>query len=90
MAKKVRSEETQASWVDRFAQFTQTDLYKEYVETLRDERELIIAEGEKSLNPHALSELRGFDKAASFFERQVQIVKRAVAAKTEEDNVPEY
>lgn len=67
-------ENNHRTWVDRCAEFTQTDLYKNYFESLRLEREDILLEGKRTKDPHILSKLDGFDQAASFFQRCVDSV----------------
>lgn len=57
------------AWVDRHAAFTQTDLYKNFSDSLYLEREEILMAGKRTRDPHALSKLEGFDQAASFFQR---------------------
>ena len=66
---------TKTAWVDRHAAFTQTDLYKNYWESLRLEREEILMIGKRTHDPHILSKLDGFDQAASFFQRCVDFIR---------------
>jgi len=76
--------------VDRFAEFVQTDLYARYHECLRAEREEIIMQGKKSRDPHILSKLDGFDQAASFFQRAVDVVREANKTSHEDEHEPEF
>lgn len=73
------------SWVDRHAEFTGTDLYKNYYESLRLEREEILMVGKRTRDPHILSKLEGFDQAASYFQRCVD-TKRVVEDVNEDSN----
>ena len=77
---------TTKPWIDRLVQFTRTDLYANYYECLRLEREEIIMAGKRSRDPHILSKLDGFDQAASFFERQIESVRRSNEVKEDLDN----
>lgn len=79
-----------SSWVDRHAQFVQTDLYKNYYECLLAEREEILMRGKKTRDPHILSMLEGFDQAASFFQRTVDSIRANNKQQTEEEHEPEY
>lgn len=67
-------ENTHRAWVDRAAAFCDTELYKNYFESLRLEREQIIMEGKRTKDPHILSKLDGFDQAASYFQRCLDFV----------------
>lgn len=81
------TKDTAMSWVVRSAEFCQTDLYKNYVEEMRLEREEILMRGKKSRDPHILSMLEGFDQAASFFQRCKDTVRIAnTPVEEEEDN----
>ena len=81
--------ENQRPMVDRAVEFMNTPLYENYVECLRQEREVILMEGKKTRDPHILSKLDGFDQAASFFQRQKDFVKRENQIE-EDDNEPQY
>lgn len=74
----------QDAWLTRFAEFTVTELYQKYFEELRLEREALLMRGKESFNPHVLSELKGFDQAASFFQRSVDAIRER--NKPQEDN----
>ena len=63
------------AWVDRHAEFTQTELYKNYYECMLAEREKILMDGKRTRDPHSLSKLEGFDQAASFFQRCVDRIR---------------
>lgn len=81
-----RIKENHRPWVVRHAEFVQTDLYQNYHECLRAEREEIIMRGKKSRDPHILSMLEGFDQAASFFQRAVDALREQNKDKQEDEN----
>lgn len=78
------------SWVDRHAEFIQTDLYKNYHASLLLEREQILMVGKRTHDPHILSKLDGFDQAASFFQRCHDTLVSSNKTETEEDNDPQF
>ena len=65
----------QDAWLSKFAEWTQTPLYLRYAEELNLEREALLMRGKENFNPHVLSELKGFDQAASFFQRAVDTLR---------------
>lgn len=79
-------ENTHRAWVDRHAQFCDTDLYKNYCESLNLEREAILMDGKRTKDPHILSKLDGFDQAASFFQRCLDSVTIAKDVNEELNN----
>lgn len=79
-----------APWIDRHAEFTTTDLYRNYHECMLGEREEILMRGKKSRDPHILSMLEGFDQAASFFQRAVDTIRENNKPVFEEEHEPNY
>ena len=75
----------QDAWLSKFAEFTQTDLYKRFVEELNLEREALLMRGKENPSASVLSELKGFDQAASFFQRAVDTLHEQNQPK-EDDN----
>lgn len=79
-------ENTHRPWVEKFAELCQTELYRNYCESLRLEREQIIMEGKRTKDPHILSKLDGFDQAASYFQRCLDLVTTNQDINEELDN----
>ena len=86
----MKEKDSTSPWVDRHAQFVQTDLYKNYHECLRLEREDILMRGKKTRDPHILSMLDGFDQAASFFQRCEDLARSTNKTVQEEENETDY
>lgn len=85
-----KTENSTRPLVDRLVEFMQTDLYQNYWECLRAEREEIILVGKKTRDPHILSKLEGFDQAASFFQRQKDFVIEQNRQTSEDNDEPDY
>jgi len=74
------------AWIDRHAEFVQTDLYKNYHASMLMEREEILMVGKRTRDPHILSKLEGFDQAASFFQRCYDAVRANNQSYNEDEN----